>query len=316
MESIWILAEKQEHTLELLSKGQELARDLGQHLAAFAGSRALADNYIAHGADEVYLLPPLPENETWEAYTEAIANEAMQQVPSIILMAGTMRGREFAARLAQRLNTGLCSGCINITLNQNGRLEMERFIYGGAAVQTVVCTGTPQMAAIPPRSFEPAPYQEGHQGQIKEMSFTPKSPVKVKEIRSTVSSEANLARAKVVVCVGRGLEQSTDLEMISQLARSIDGQVGCTRPISEELHWLEEDRCIGLSGQQIRPELYLGIGVSGQIQHTTGIRDSKIILAVNRDENAPIFEVADLGVIGDLYEVVPKLVKELEKRKA
>lgn len=316
MEGIWILAENQQQTLELLNKGQELARDLDLNLSTFSTSRILADDYIAHGADEVYLLPPLPEKEVWSAYVVAIAEQASQFLPAVILIAGTMRGREMGARLAQKLNAGLCSGCININLNHDtGQVEMERLIYGGTAVQTVVCTTTPQMATIAPRTFDPAPFQEGHQGQISEVLFVPESAVKVQEQRSALCSDADLARARVIVCAGRGIEGKADLEMIQQLARTVDGQVGCTRPISEELHWLPEDSCIGLSGKQVKPELYIGVGVSGQIQHTTGIRDSKVILAINRDENAPIFDVSDFGIIGNLYEAVPALIKELEKKK-
>lgn len=316
MGGIWILAENQEQTLELLNKGQELARAMDENLSAFATSRIMAENYIAHGADQVYLLPSLPEKLVWGAYTEAIAEQASQFSPTVILMAGTMRGREMAARLAEKLNTGLCSGCINISLNQStGKLELERLIYGGAAVQTVVCTGTPQMATISPRTFEPSPYQEGHTGQIQEILCDPDSPVKLQEQKPAAGSEENLSEARVIICAGRGIEKQEDMEMISRLAQVVDGKMGCTRAISEELHWLPEDCCIGLSGKQVKPDLYIGVGVSGQIQHTTGIRDSKVILAVNRDENAPIFEVADFGVVGDLYEIIPKLIKELEKRK-
>ena len=315
MGGIWVFAEKQEDTLELLNKGQEIARDLHEKLVAFATSRTMAENYIAYGADQIYLLPPLTEKEAWGDYLYAIADEAVKLLPAVILIAGTMRGREMAARLAQKLNTGLCSGCINLSVNQSGQLEMQRLIYGGAAVQTVVCTGTPQMAAIPPRTFEPAPYQEGHPGQIGELFLTPQSSVKIQELKPVVSAEGNLAEARVVICAGRGIEKEEDMEMIRRLAQATDGQIGCTRPISEELHWLPEDLCIGLSGQQVKPDLYVGVGVSGQIQHTTGIRESKVVLAINRDENAPVFEVADFGVIGDLYEVIPKLTDELEKRK-
>jgi electron transfer flavoprotein alpha subunit len=314
---IWILAENQEQTLELMNKGLELARDLNENLITFSSSRKLAEDYIDHGADQVYLLPPLPEKEVWGAYTEAIASQAADCHPSVIMLAGTMRGREMAARLAQKLNTGLCSGCINIALNQStGQVEMERLIYGGAAVQTVVCVNTPQMVTITTRTFEPAVYQKEHKGEIKEIHLAPASPVKIQEQRPAASTEENLSEARVIVCVGRGIEKQEDLDMLNQLAQTIDGMTGCTRPISEELHWLPEESCIGLSGQQVKPDLYIGVGVSGQIQHTTGIRDSKAILAINSDENAPIFEVADFGVVGDLYDIVPKLIKELEKRKA
>lgn len=315
MAGIWILAENREEIMELLNKGRELAQVLKQNLGVFTASREAADEYIAAGADEVFLLPQLPEGEIFNAYMEGIAQQALESKPEAILIAGTLRGKEMAARLAQRLKTGLCSQCINISLNNDtGQLEMERLIYGGAAVQTVVCTSTPCIATIPPRTFEPASCLEGRSGQITEMHFNPVSPVKVIEHCPAESREENLSEARVIVCAGRGIENEADMEMVRQLARAVSGNVGCTRPLAEELHWLPEDTCIGLSGCQVKPDLYIGIGVSGQIQHTTGIRDSKVILAINRDENAPIFEAADFGIVGDLYEVVPLLITALEKR--
>ncbi|MGE5422109.1 MAG: electron transfer flavoprotein subunit alpha/FixB family protein, partial [Ignavibacteriales bacterium] len=119
--------------------------------------------------------------------------------------------------------------------------------------------------------------------------------------------------AKVLVCVGRGIENESDLELARDLAAALGGEVACTRPLVEELHWLPEDTYIGLSGLQVKPDLYIGIGISGQIQHLTGIRESRVICAVNRDENAPIFKAADYGIVGDLYEVLPKLIKQVRK---
>ena len=117
----------------------------------------------------------------------------------------------------------------------------------------------------------------------------------------------------MVVSVGRGIEKKEDLAIARELADVLDGEIGCTRPISEEMHWLPEELCIGLSGVQIKPDLYVGLGISGQIQHVTGIRNARVICAINKDENAPIFGVADFGIVGDLYSVVPKLVQELKK---
>ena len=122
----------------------------------------------------------------------------------------------------------------------------------------------------------------------------------------------DLAQAKIIVCVGRGVEKPEDIKLARELADVLGGEVGCSRPIAEELNWLPEEFYLGISGKKVKPELYIGLGVSGQIQHVTGIRDSKVIFAVNRDENAPIFEAADYGIVGDLYQVVPKLIEELK----
>jgi electron transfer flavoprotein alpha subunit len=190
---------------------------------------------------------------------------------------------------------------------------MERFAFGGAAVQKVICLTRPVMATIPPRTFEPAVAQDGREGPIRELPAPPPSAVKVLERKMRTRETKDITEAKVVVAVGRGFEKQEDLALARQLADALGGEIGCTRAISEEMHWLPEELCIGLSGVQVKPDLYLGLGVSGQIQHVTGIRNAKVIAAVNKDENAPIFGVADFGIVGDLYDVAPKLIQELVK---
>jgi electron transfer flavoprotein alpha subunit len=169
------------------------------------------------------------------------------------------------------------------------------------------------MATIPPRTFEPALAAPGREGVIRKLSPPTSSPVRILERKAKERSSQDITVAKTVVCVGRGMERQEDITLASQLADLIGGEIGCTRPISEELHWLPDDLCIGLSGVQVKPDLYIGLGVSGQIQHVTGIRGARVICAVNKDENAPIFQAADLGIVGDLYKVTPQLVAELKK---
>lgn len=315
MAGVWILAENRGQTLELLNIGRDLASKTGTKLAAFLWQdRELAPDYISHGADEVLLLPSLPEDQSLDAYIPVIAEEAQKEDPDIFLVAATMRGKEMAARIATRLNTGLCSDCIALNLNDESKiLEMERLAFGGAAVQKVTCPTRPVMATIPLRTFEPATEQGGREGQLKEFPSPPPSPVKVLERKPKEREAKDIAEASVVVCVGRGIEKEEDMALARELADVLGGEIGCTRPISEEMHWLPEELCIGLSGVHVKPELYIGLGVSGQVQHVTGIRDAKVICAINKDKNAPIFDAADYGVIGDLYDVVPKLIEEFKK---
>jgi electron transfer flavoprotein alpha subunit len=122
----------------------------------------------------------------------------------------------------------------------------------------------------------------------------------------------DITEAKIIVCAGRGIAKQEDMTLANELAEAVGGEVGCSRPVAEELHWLPEEVYLGISGKKVKPDLYIGVGVSGQVQHVTGIRDSKIILSINQDENAPIFEAADYGIVGNLYEVVPKLIQELK----
>jgi electron transfer flavoprotein alpha subunit len=219
-----------------------------------------------------------------------------------------------AARIAVRLNVGLVSSCTEIDFDDGSKsLVMERLAYGGAAVQKVTCSTSPAMATIPPRTFEKAEPEEGRQGQIRELPAPAPSAAKILERKVKERAAKDISEARAVVCVGRGIDKKEDLALAQQLADVLGAEIGCTRPIAEEFHWLPEEVCIGLSGVQVKPDIYLGLGVSGQVQHVTGIRNARVIAAVNKDETAPIFKVADFGIIGDLYDVVPKLIAEFKK---
>jgi electron transfer flavoprotein alpha subunit len=169
------------------------------------------------------------------------------------------------------------------------------------------------MATIAPRIFEPALPSADRTGQVRELEPAPMGLAKVVDRKPKVKQSGDIRDAKVLVCVGRGLEKEEDLALAKNLANVLGGELACTRPIAEEMHWMPEETYIGLSGQKVKPEIYIGIGISGQIQHVTGIRDSRLICAINRDENAAIFEVSDYGIVGDLYKVLPELTRELKQ---
>jgi electron transfer flavoprotein alpha subunit len=313
MAGIWVFAETREQTLELLNAGGSLAKDLGTKLVTFAQSGELAQEYIKHGCDEVFLLQPLAQDQQLESFVPVMAQAAGEEDPDVFLLGATQRGKEIAARLAARLNTGLCSGCTGFELDKEKKLlQMDRLLYGGLAVQKVVCNTRPQMAAIAPRTFDPAVPVEGKQGKVRELPANPASTVTVVKRTPKVREAVDVREAKIIVCVGRGVAKEEDVKLARELADVLGGVVGCSRPIAEELRWLPEDVYLGISGKRVKPDLYIGVGISGQIQHVTGIRDSKVIFAINRDENAPIFEASDYGIVGDLYQVVPLLIQELK----
>ena len=314
MAGVWILAESHEQTLELLNIAKQLATKMETSISALLFRQPKrTEEYFKHGADEI-LIVPLSAEMPLDACITVISEEVKKTDPDLFLISATWRGKDLAARIAARLNAGLCSGCTAITFDEGNRiLVMERLAYGGAAVQRVVCSTRPAMATVPPRTYEPASSEEGRQGQVKELPAPGPSMVKITERKMKERQVGDITAAKVVVSVGRGLNRKEDLPLARQLADALGGEIACTRPISEELHWLPEELCIGLSGVQVKPDLYLGLGVSGQVQHVTGIRNSKKIAAINKDENAPIFKVADLGIVGDLYDVAPKLIAELKK---
>jgi electron transfer flavoprotein alpha subunit len=314
MAGILVIAERKDLAWELLNIGRQLASQAATTLtAAVTDQEDDAQNYVARGADEVLLMSTLPEGQAFDAWLPVIAAEAKKTDPDVILLAATARGKDFAARLAARLDTGLCSNCIAIQREDDGTIVMERLAYGGAAVDRIRCSTRPVMATIPPRTFVPAPADHGRTGEIRKLPLPPSTTVKVIDRKMKEQISQDITEAKTVICVGRGMEKQEDIHMVRQLAGLLGGEVGCTRPISEELHWLPDDLCIGLSGVQVKPDLYIGLGVSGQIQHITGIRGARVICAVNKDENAPIFQAADLGIVGDLYDVTPKLIEELQK---
>ncbi len=214
MAEIWIFAENREHTLELLNVGRVVAEQLGAKILTFAQSNQLAQEYINHGSDEILLLPALAEDQPLESYVPVITEEARRENPDVFLVGGTQRGKEIAARIAARLNTGLCSGCTGLRLDGEKKLlVMERMLFGGAAVQTVVCTTRPQMATIPPRAFEPAALVEGKEGKVRELPAVPSTPVTVVKRTPKVRESVDITEAKIIVCVGRGVEKKEDIAL-------------------------------------------------------------------------------------------------------
>jgi electron transfer flavoprotein alpha subunit len=315
MAGIWIMAEAREQALELLGAGRSLAPDMGVALTAIVRKEAgPPDEYIACGADEVFLLPELPPDQPFGSHLPVIEYEAKTASPDLILFIASARGKEMAARLAGRLNCGLCSSCTALSFDKDaGTVVMERLAYGGAAIQKVTSSTRPVIVTVPPQSFEPARYLDGRQGKTRELPSPPPSAVRIIEKKPKEKVAKDITEARVIVCAGRGFDKMEDLALARELADALGGELGATRPLTEEVHWLPEDLCIGLSGVQVKPELYIGLGVSGQVQHMTGVRGAKVVCAVNRDENAPIFPLCDFGIVGNLYDVVPKIIEELKK---
>lgn len=315
MAGIWVIAETREQAFELLGAGLSLAPDMGAALTAVvATGSASPEECIARGADEVLLLAELAPGEPFGAHMPVLEQEARAASPDVIFFSTTARGKELAARLAARLGAGLCSACTGLAFDKaSGALVMERIAYGGAAGQKLTSSARPALVTVPPRSFSPAAPLDGRQGRTRELPAPPPSAVKIIERKPKEKVARDITEARVIVCAGRGFDKKEDLALARELADALGGELGATRPLTEEVHWLPEDLCIGLSGVQVKPELYVGLGVSGQVQHMTGVRGAKVVCAVNRDENAPIFALSDFGIVGNLYEVVPKILEALKK---
>jgi len=313
MSGILVYSELEQTTLGLLSKGRELAAELGKSLAvALLGDEAQwADACQAHGANQVYVGSD-PALDVFQASTHAaaLAQIVAQAEADVILTGSTRRGRELAPRLAQKLSAGCVTYAISLSV-QDERLVVERRALGGNTVSASVITSPQQVIAVMPKLYDAEPGEAGA-GEVVNVDLALDPPAtRLVERRPKAAGAVNVEEAEVLICVGRGLAEEGDLALIQDLAEALGGVVGCTRPLSHEYHWLSEDQMIGLSGKLSSPRLYIGLGISGQIQHTVGILDSKVIVVINSDKNAPMFKIADYGIVGDLKQVVPRLIEQL-----
>ncbi len=312
---VWVFSENRNLALELLGKGKELADKLQTKLVAVLLGQKIenqANELIGFGADKVYVIDnSLFEKLQAAPYVSALTSLAKEYEPDILLIGSTKRGKEVASRVATRLETGCVPDCIHLSIEEDGRLLMGRMVYGGNAVATHFSRVKPQIATVPPRVFEKLEYEDRNGEIVKvdvEIENTRTEVVGIKEIEA---AKVKIEEAKIVVAGGRGVEKKEDFKLLEELAETVGGQVAYTRPLCEDRKWFTE--WVGLSGHKVQPALYVGCGISGVIQHVAGIRESKVIVAINKDPEAPIFDVTDYIVIGDLYEIVPALSVALKK---
>jgi len=312
---VWVFSENKDLMLELLGKGSELANILQTELTAVLLGYEVsnqANELLAHGANKVYVVDhPFFKNLHTDPFTDALTSLVDQYKPEILLIGSTRRGKELASRLATRLETGCASDCTELWIDEKGRLLMNRVVYGGNAIATEICRTKPQIATVPLRTFEKLEGKD-RKGEVVKVNVKVEEPkTEILETKEIEAAEVRLEEAKVIVACGRGIEKKEDVRIVEELAEVLGGLVGYTRPLCEDRKWYTE--WIGLSGHKVKPALYIACGISGVIQHVAGIRDSKIIVAINKDPEAPIFEIADYIIVGDIYEVVPALSAALKK---
>jgi electron transfer flavoprotein alpha subunit len=311
---IWAYSEKPALLAELITVASLLASERDASVVAVViGTHPEAQQAISLGASKVLWLGEKKEGTQVEDYVPTLAALVEEQHPAVLLIGATRRGKAVAGRLSARIGTSAITDAKELIFAE-GKLLARHMIFGGSALRTVRPLTVTALATVGLGMYEPAAADPERKGLIVEVPFVePAWQVRYRERRQKKTLAAvNLAAAKRVVCPGRGICKQEDLTMISDLARLLEAEIGCTRPLSEGLDWLPRERYIGVSGAFIKPELYLGIGVSGQVQHTVGVIGSRIIAAINKDKNAPIFDQADYGIVGDLYVVVPALVEALK----
>ncbi|HIT13348.1 MAG TPA: electron transfer flavoprotein subunit alpha/FixB family protein [Candidatus Scatomonas merdigallinarum] len=320
---------------ELLGKAKDLAKDLNTDVTAvLIGSdvKGLADELAAYGADKVIVVddPELKDYRT-EPYTHALASVINEFKPEIMLVGATAIGRDLGPRVSARVATGLTADCTQLDIGdfplvakegqeqKHNQLLMTRPAFGGNTIATIACPNNrPQMATVRPGVMQKIEPVEGAKANVVEYNpgFTPDDKyVEILDIVKSVSETVDIMDAKILVSGGRGVGSPENFQMLRDLADALGGEVSCSRAVVDA-GWMPKDMQVGQTGKTVRPQVYFAIGISGAIQHVAGMEESDIIIAINKDESAPIFDVADYGVVGDLNKIVPKLTEMIKAAKA
>ena len=315
---------------ELLGKGKDLAKDLGTDVTAvLIGSdvKGLADQLAEYGADRVIVVddPELKEYRT-EPYAHALASVINEYKPEIMLVGATAIGRDLGPTVSARVKTGLTADCtmleigdfpLNPTPGQeqlHNQLLMTRPAFGGNTIATIACPyNRPQMATVRPGVMQKIDKIAGAKANVVEFNpgFTPNDRyVEILNVVKAVKNTANIMDAKILVSGGRGVGSKENFKLLEDLAEVLGGTVSCSRAVVEN-GWLPVDLQVGQTGKTVRPQIYFAIGISGAIQHVAGMEESDLIVAINKDADAPIFDVADYGLVGDLNKIVPALTEAL-----
>lgn len=321
---VWVFIEQrsgqiQNVSLEILGKGREIADELGQELTAVFlghGITKQARELVFHGADRVLVV----DHEALdlyvnEPYAKALAQLVAEKKPEIVLIGATTIGRDLAPRVSARVHTGLTADCTLLAIDEATKsLHMTRPAYGGNILATIICPNhRPQMASIRPGVMKKLVRDEERLGAIEvfEAALSLKDVnVEVLETVFVTEKKLNIEDATVLVSAGRGMERKENFGLVEDLAEVLGGQVSGSRA-AVDAGWLDHDRLVGQTGKTVRPDLYIACGISGAIQHVAGMEESGFIVAINKNGSAPIFEVADVGIIGDIKKVLPALVEEL-----
>lgn len=309
--------------LELIGKARELAEDLdGRVTAVILGHniKDLAKELIAYGADKVLVVDKeeLKLYDT-EAYTQVLNAVISAEKPEVVLFGATTLGRDLAPRVSSRLATGLTADCTKLEISEDKQLWMTRPAFGGNLMATIVSPNhRPQMSTVRPGVMKKIAKDESRTGEIVEFPFNiDKSKLKVKivEVVKEEGQKVDISEAKILVSGGRGVGAKANFELLEELAAEIGGVVSSSRAQVDAGN-MPHDRQVGQTGKTVRPEVYFACGISGAIQHVAGMEESEFIIAINKDRFAPIFSVADLGIVGDLHKILPILTEEIRKYKA
>ena len=351
---VWVFCEQRQGALmstdfELVSEARKLADELGCEVTGLLlgdNVEGIAKELGGYGADKVMVCDsPLLKDYTTDAYAKVVCDMVNEYKPEVLLIGATNIGRDLGPRCAARLHTGLTADCTHLDVDvekyknflrttsnidvdntkfeENTNLKMTRPAFGGHLMATIICPRfRPQMSTVRPGVMQTQPFVEAGAAKGVVEKVTPALPsddihVEILDIKKSAKKLVDLIGADVVVSVGRGISSDPEkgIALAEELAGALGGVVGASRAVTDE-GWLSADHQVGQTGKTVHPKIYVALGISGAIQHTAGMQDSECIIAVNKNEGAPIFGVADYGIVGDLFKVVPELIKQVEAAKA
>lgn len=308
---------------ELLGQGRKLADGLKQQLCAVVIGKEIdkaVKGAAQYGADKIYVVKGDEyENYTADAYGHAFLELVSKYDPNTILVGATVNGRDLGSKLAVSLHTGLTADCTALSVEEDtGNVVWERPAFGGNLYAQILCSETrPQMGTCRPGAFKKPPVSADNQPEIIEVEIhTPADKIRTKVVEFIKAAEdqgIRLDEADVIVSGGRAMKNAENFAVLQELADELGGTVGCSRA-AVDAGWMPQTKQVGQTGSTVSPKIYFACGISGAVQHVAGMSESGTIVAINKDETAPIFEVADYCIVGDLFEVVPALVKELKAR--
>lgn len=306
--NVWVFSDNVERYAELMAG----ARLWGEQVHLIVQGNEQVNQVKPLGADEIVVLEATSGLQRVENFAETIT-ALIQEYTGLLLMPATKRAKSLGARLSIQLNAAMVNDATSVTLD-DGSLFAEHRMYGGLAFGKEKIKTTQAIITLAPGVLEPVEANASHTCPVVSAPYiAPHHEIMCQERRAKSVSSVDLSKAKRVVGVGRGLVAQNDLEMVRQLASVLGAEVGCSRPIAEGENWMERERYIGVSGVLLKSDLYLTLGISGQIQHMVGGNGAKVIVAINKDKKAPIFNYADYGLVGDIYKVVPALIEHLSR---
>ena len=324
--NVYVFAEQRDGVIqkvayELIGKAKELAADLGQEVVAVVlgdGIQAAAAELFKHGADQVLVVdaPVLGEYST-EPYAKALTAIIKAKEPEIVIYGATAIGRDLAPRISARVHTGLTADCTRLEIDPETKgLLMTRPAFGGNIMATIVCPDyRPQMATVRPGVMQALEADDSKSGTVEVFDAGVSEAdmnIKIREVVRDTKKSVDITEAKILVSGGRGIGGPEGFDMLKDLAEELGGEISASRACVDA-GWIDRDRQVGQTGKTVRPNLYIAAGISGAIQHAAGMEDSELIIAINKNNTVPIFEIADVGIVGDCKVIVPKLTEALKK---